>query len=341
MTNPKVSIIVPVYNVEKYLAGCLDSILSQTYTNIEVILVDDGSPDNCGQICDEYAAKDSRITVIHKKNEGVSKARVEGYNISKGNYIVFVDSDDTIDSRYVEIMLNELLARKVDMVCCMYYDYNVQKDKVTHTERNHYGVYNKQQIRDFLADDLFFDKSTNDTGIPIFLWAKIFKRELLRDLLSHGIGYWYGEDQIIILSLLYKINSMSVISDKLYTYYHHVEQVTYTQYRADRWDAYYKLWQKLIQLDTDRLISEQLSYKMYVFSIPLFYDSIPYIKDYDDYLKKTRHIFDSELLRKYVFNHYLPPYARNKREFILFYLLKYKLYRVLFIHVNRIIKHIK
>lgn len=95
----KLSVIVPVYKVEPYIHKCVDSILGQTYTNLEVILVDDGSPDNCGKICDEYAAKDKRVKVIHKKNGGLSDARNAGIDISTGDIIGFIDSDDYIEAR--------------------------------------------------------------------------------------------------------------------------------------------------------------------------------------------------------------------------------------------------
>ena len=100
-----ISIIVPVYKVEKYLKRCIDSILSQTYTDFELILVDDGSPDNCGAICDEYAQKDGRIIVIHKENGGLSSARNAGLDVAIGDYIGFVDSDDMIGSHYYEALL--------------------------------------------------------------------------------------------------------------------------------------------------------------------------------------------------------------------------------------------
>ena len=96
--TPLLSVIVPVYNVEKYLSRCIDSILSQTFTDFELILVDDGSPDNCGSICDEYAKKDKRIIVIHQQNRGVSSARNKGLDIARGEYVTFVDSDDQIGS---------------------------------------------------------------------------------------------------------------------------------------------------------------------------------------------------------------------------------------------------
>ena len=109
---PKISVIVPIYKVEKYLNRCVDSILHQTFTDFELILVDDGSPDNCGKMCDEYAEKDSRVVVIHKKNGGLSDARNKGldwvFANSNSEYVVFIDSDDYIDERYLELLYKSI-----------------------------------------------------------------------------------------------------------------------------------------------------------------------------------------------------------------------------------------
>lgn len=116
MIKDLVSVIVPVYNVEKYLRDCLDSILAQTYSNIEVILINDGSKDGSGSICDEYAAKDSRIKVLHKENGGVSKARNAGLDMMQGEFFSFVDGDDTVEPDYLELMLGELRIKDVDLI---------------------------------------------------------------------------------------------------------------------------------------------------------------------------------------------------------------------------------
>ena len=112
---PELSIIVPVYKVEPYLRRCIDSILAQTFRDFELILIDDGSPDNCGAICDEYAAKDSRIIVIHQKNQGVSAARNAGLDIAKGTYLGFVDSDDWIEPEMYETMIATAKEKQVDV----------------------------------------------------------------------------------------------------------------------------------------------------------------------------------------------------------------------------------
>ncbi|MBO5050061.1 MAG: glycosyltransferase family 2 protein, partial [Oscillospiraceae bacterium] len=104
MTQPLISVIVPCYNVEEYLPRCVESVLNQTYRNLEILLVDDGSPDRCGEICDGYAAVDSRVKVIHKENGGLSDARNVALNVMKGEYVTFVDSDDYVAADYVEYL---------------------------------------------------------------------------------------------------------------------------------------------------------------------------------------------------------------------------------------------
>ena len=106
--NKMVSIIIPIYNVEKYSDECITSVINQTYKNIEIILVDDGSPDNCGKICDNYALKDKRIKVIHEKNGGLSFARNTGLNIATGEYVYFLDSDDYLTDNAIELLCNHM-----------------------------------------------------------------------------------------------------------------------------------------------------------------------------------------------------------------------------------------
>ena len=121
MDNALVSIIVPVYKAEKYIHQCIDSLLAQTYKNIEVILVDDGSPDNCGKICDEYAAKDCRVKVIHQQNGGVSVARQTGINHATGEYSIHADPDDWVELNMIEELVAKAVADNADMVICDFY----------------------------------------------------------------------------------------------------------------------------------------------------------------------------------------------------------------------------
>ena len=132
--DEKISIIIPVYKVENYLEKCIDSILCQTYRNLEVILVDDGSPDKCGEICDRYAAKDNRVKVIHKKNAGVARARNDGIDIATGDYISFIDSDDWIAENAYEVLYNGLKEYNAD--CSVGGCVNVLKKMIYCNRRN-------------------------------------------------------------------------------------------------------------------------------------------------------------------------------------------------------------
>lgn len=118
--NRKISVIVPIYKTEQYLSRCLDSICRQTYSNLEILLIDDGSPDNSGRICDEYAAKDRRISVLHKENIGVSAARNDGLELATGDYITFVDSDDYIAPKMYEILADQMETENADISICGY-----------------------------------------------------------------------------------------------------------------------------------------------------------------------------------------------------------------------------
>lgn len=121
ISNPKISVVIPVYNVEPYLERCINSILNQTYKNLDIILVDDGSTDDCGKICDNYKLIDSRITVFHKENGGLSDARNYGIERAIGKYITFVDSDDYIENDYVEYLYNLLVTNKCEISLCTHF----------------------------------------------------------------------------------------------------------------------------------------------------------------------------------------------------------------------------
>ena len=122
MKDPKVSIIVPIYKVEKYLTNCIETLVNQTYKNIEIVLVDDGSPDGCPKMCDEWATKDSRIKVVHKQNGGLMNAWKDGVTVSTGELIAFVDSDDYVELEYVEVLVDTLIKNNADISVCDYYD---------------------------------------------------------------------------------------------------------------------------------------------------------------------------------------------------------------------------
>lgn len=162
-----VSVIVPIYNVEKYLKNCVDSILSQTYSNIELILVDDGSPDNSPVICDNYKNRDNRVKVIHKKNGGLSSARNAGLEICTGNYIMFVDSDDWIEKDLIERMIAIITNNPVELVTCgKYLDNGTNKKSITSKKS---GILS---VEEAIKDSIFDEK------VGIAAWGKLYCRKI-------------------------------------------------------------------------------------------------------------------------------------------------------------------
>ena len=168
-SNNLVSIVIPIYNVEKYLKKCINAVINQTYSNIEIILVDDGSPDSCGYICDDFAAKDSRIKVIHKENGGLSDARNAGINIAKGQYITFIDSDDFVSNDYVEYLLNVLKENNTKISTCGHY-ICFDKKKIEKT-----SLESKKISRENAMIDILYDNE-----IDICSWGKLYDISLFK-----------------------------------------------------------------------------------------------------------------------------------------------------------------
>ena len=201
-----ISIIIPVYKVEKYLEKCIQSVINQTYENLQIILVDDGSPDNCGKICDEYAKKDHRIEVIHKSNGGLSDARNKGLEIAKGEYIGFVDSDDYIEADMYEVLYNLLKQYNADVSICNFYTVSQGKIAIKNAD-NGINEYNRIEI---LKEILL------DRNIQSYAWNKLYKKELF-DEIKYPIGKKY-EDIGTTFYLLEKCNKVVVTGKSEYYY---------------------------------------------------------------------------------------------------------------------------
>ena len=170
MKNPLISIIVPVYKTEQYLDRCLDSIVNQTYKNLEIILVDDGSPDNCPQMCDEWKTKDSRIRVIHKENDGLANARNSGIEIASGDYMMFADSDDFLEKDMIDFLLNLSLKYDADVSRCgFYFDYENGEKK---------SAGNDKDIKLPDYDERMIDLATGG-HISGVAWNKLYKRNVI------------------------------------------------------------------------------------------------------------------------------------------------------------------
>lgn len=207
-----ISVVVPIYNVGKYLAKCIESVSAQTYKNLEIILVNDGSTDDCGNICDDYAKKDQRIKVIHKINGGLSDARNAGIEIAKGQYIGFVDSDDYINANMYERLVNIMKTDNSEIAVC---NYSLVYEE---TEKN---IFEKNDFDDnyLLIDNknkLIEYAMKNNYDTFTVAWNKVYLRELFND-----IRYPKGkihEDVFTTYKLLYKAQKISYTKDAMYYY---------------------------------------------------------------------------------------------------------------------------
>lgn len=201
----KISVIVPVYNVERELERCVESICNQTYKNLEIILVDDGSTDDSGNLCDTLAQKDDRIKVKHKKNGGVADARKTGFLMSTGGVIAFVDSDDYIEPDMYEVLFNEMNQTNADIVFCDY----VSVTKTNFEKRvfaKHNEILDKDKALKLLAND----------EIKSFMWNKLYKKEILKES-----DFYVGklmEDFLCMPNIFNRCSIISYISKTFYNY---------------------------------------------------------------------------------------------------------------------------
>ncbi|MFF2594192.1 glycosyltransferase family 2 protein [Priestia megaterium] len=238
-----VSIIIPVFKVEEYLERCIDGILSQTHNNFELILVNDGSPDNCGSICEEYSAKDNRITVIHQKNQGTGMARNSGLKVAKGKYIYFCDPDDYVESTLLEDNFRLAEEYNANMVVFGYYDEMHTKDNSHLISKSMESMFleNKSEFRNKFP---FMFQS----GMMFTLWNKLYNREFL-----NKNGYLFenqrvGQDTIFNYKVYQNLDRV-FINDNIY--YHYIIDRTdsaVNMYRENRFELRYQETLKLEEM---------------------------------------------------------------------------------------------
>ena len=214
VSNPLISVIIPVYKVEKHLEKCVDSVINQTYKNLEIILVDDGSPDNCPKICDEYAKKDKRIKVIHKENGGVGSARNKGMEKAVGEYITFVDSDDWLEKNFIQEMLFIINKYKVDYVTCGYYRVYENKKEIINGNLEEIVIDSKEYVNKLL-------NVQNGYG---FVHMKLIKKEKISSLRFEE-KLVVGEDALFNIQLCKNIDKIVIYNKPLYNYYFNTNSV--------------------------------------------------------------------------------------------------------------------
>ena len=269
MRQPLISVIVPIYKVEKYLDKCILSILHQTYNNLEVILVDDGSPDNCGSICDQYARVDSRIKVIHKSNGGLSEARNVAIDAMKGEYVAFVDSDDSITPDYIEVLygLIEKFHAQMSVV-----DFAFDYENVTlHLEKRKYKekCFSNQDA----IEEMFYQGDFDD-----YAWCKLYQRSLFNDIrFPKGLLY---EDTYVSYRIMALCDKIAYCNKQMYNYLIREDSIEGQPFSAAKLDSALKIFDSMENehFDIVKPVEKAFKCRMLSFAAHLL---IKTPKDYD------------------------------------------------------------
>lgn len=278
-----ISVIVPVYNVEKYLDRCIKSIVNQSYTNLEIILVDDGSPDKCGEICDEWAQKEERIKVIHKKNGGLSDARNTGIEIAQGQYLSFIDSDDYIHKDFIKILYENSLKNNADISMC----------GVKRTDKNEdiSREVKNENITIVFSKDILERKN----NIYCVAWNKLYKKSIF-----NNIRYPKGkihEDVAVIYKIMYYSNKIAITDAELYFYFNAPESIMRSKFSRKRLDI-------LEGLKNQYEFFIKIGEKKYAyFVLREFLDNVLKLYQQCSSLKKEKYEIRKKLIRKYEENY--------------------------------------
>lgn len=276
----KISIIVPVYNVEKYIAKCLESLVNQTLTDIEIIIVDDGSPDGSYKIYEEYAAKDARIKIIKKKNEGVSEARNTGMEQATGDFFIFVDSDDWMELNGCEILYNEYLRTKADLIVADAIVLTNEIPKRNHLFKDPFTTTDKRMIRAYQKSCIGYCYNPNPKtkwnipglGSP---WNKLYKREIIQKYHLRFDPYVKGiyDDNLFALYYLEHSTSLSYVKEPVYDF--RIVTGSLTQgYKENTLDINRRIFEKINEFMDETHEKEYFMEAFYVYVIRRFSKSL-------------------------------------------------------------------
>jgi glycosyltransferase involved in cell wall biosynthesis len=243
------SIIVPVYNVDPFLKKCIDSILSQSFTDFELIIVDDGSTDNCGAICDDYAAADSRVSVIHKVNEGVVSARKAGLAVASGKYVGYVDGDDWIDRDMYHNMIDNAIRYDCDLVMCdVEHEHHSKNPHDITGEMLETGYYTRLELEEKIFPIMLYSGIFYYFGIYPVIWNKLFRRDMLiKHQFAIDNNIKNGEDAACVYPYFLEINNMYFMKHQYLYHYRHSDvqmTATYDKNSFDRFKSLYNFFNK-------------------------------------------------------------------------------------------------
>jgi glycosyltransferase involved in cell wall biosynthesis len=256
---PKISVIIPVYNVEKYLERCIDSVLSQTFTDFECILIDDGSLDNSGKICDEYAKKDVRIKVIHQENGGVSCARNAGLDIAQGEWITFIDSDDWVDENYLELMYNNAVNNNCELSICGWRSIDENGKLMAKSKQFPVIFFDKVSAKKTLLGFKYFTTST---------WCKlVYRQYIYENNIRFDMEVTVCEDGLFWFEVIDKIDRVLYDSTPCYNYMRNANSTLNSTTAIDSYMTNYIATRKMTQIEKNKSVLRKIrSYEALVAS---------------------------------------------------------------------------
>jgi len=312
----KVSIIVPIYNVEKYLTQCIESLIGQTYKNIEIVLVDDGSPDNCPKMCDDWAKKDDRIKVLHKQNGGLMAAWRDGSKISTGEYIAFVDSDDFVEPVFIEELYNALTRNGADISIGDYYEYRDGEKKLMsqHTEAK---LFTRSES--FSCVELLGEKYKFAHG----RFNKLYKREIVEACYKYlNTSVTMGEDLNLTFCALNMAKKVAYTPVPVYDY--RIVSNSMSHVKKDFWPSYDMVLNAIANYVTEVQAEPHVKKVFYEYVHKFFYYCA---KHYHSLKQKEnfKNLLKSETLKKY----YWPVPAQGSRHKLFKVLYKLKMYNTM------------
>lgn len=233
-----VTVIVPVYNVEAYLDKCVESIVNQTYTKIEIILVNDGSTDSSGEICDKWSEKDSRVKVIHKENGGLSSARNAGLDQARGKYICFIDSDDWVELDFVKLLVNYIEKYDADISQCGFVEEVVGEEALPYRSENYVVTTGKDAIKRLYNRETYLN--------TVIMCNKLYKNKIFKELrFDEGIHH---EDEALIHEVLYNADKVVINESALYHYVTRPNSIMNSQFSLKRLDSIYAYEKRITYL---------------------------------------------------------------------------------------------
>lgn len=253
---PKVSIIVPIYNAEKTIVRCLDSLVKQTYQDVEIILINDGSKDNSCMICEQYTEKYSWIKLINQENKGPATARNEGIDRAQGKYVYFVDADDYVESELVESMVKVAEENNAEMVICNYFQEEAGK-KRKHEYKYESGLYEEEEAKK-IAIELISDVS--EKRIPPYSWVRMVRKDILETpKLRYSDGMVRSEDYYFYVQVHFRVKRLYLLADKPLYHYMEIDNSVTHKYVKDYWKSVKEIYVGLNkELPPDKDIKKRL-----------------------------------------------------------------------------------